>query len=247
MSEKRPVNSWRAVRAWSFMTGKASVRFNPTLRKPAQPRLTAARNKRCNPSVTQTHGQYILGARALKAAQQRNVPGIAAAQPGPAATAPAMARASPKPRLTPCPASGCTTCAASPMSATRGLHVLPDPATCVSAKAAGGVSRSSLPRTYPRRPAQTQAQKSSRRPLAVNSAGMCVVGWTRRSKSGPREGQIGEHPIGAKPLQRDAAMGPLAGEIRDHAHFAVRPRLRFEPASRLTHEFAPSAPTSSRA
>jgi len=124
----------------------------------------------------------------------------------------ASERASPNPRLTPCPARGCTTCAASPISATR---VAPSCATQgPSAERRPARMTSSCPtrHTRPRQPACTVRHAAAKR-----ARRMRVAGGPDHRYPVPRQGQKSQHAIRAEPLQ---AM-PRCGF--SHAKFATTP------------------------
>ena len=132
--------AWRIRRF--FRTGKRSAKFNPALRsrgrrgrRAAEQADTARARSRASPVWLRR-----ASARSASAGAGRRDRARARARPARSASR----RASCRPRLAPCPASGWMTCAASPASATRGATRRAAASRC-SGKPRGGVTSESSP------------------------------------------------------------------------------------------------------
>ena len=161
--------------------------------------------------------------------------------------APRSASASPKPRLTPCPASGWTPCAASPTSATRCATIAGQLRRCEREPGAVRRSTRSAPSACRACVCDARRQRFRRRArelLRQRSGADHTIDTRRPGRGQPRE----DAAVVAEPLEGAAAVRTLAGEIRDDRRLRVRLARRAMPAARRAPaSAAPSAPTTRRA
>ena len=147
----------------------------------------------------------------------------------------------------PCPASGCTTCAASPTSATRGAVI-----------ACGRISDSGKPSPLPAASGAScpswcsgqcgQALRQLRQRFLQQGVGQRIRCRPYQRNSFARQRQQRDDAFRRRePLMRDAVMWLFALEIGHHRALAVRTvidaRYRIVPR---THDCPPSAPTTKR-
>ena len=210
-----------------FSGAKRSVSLSPVFLNQATPGADDWK-RRCNPSV----------ANAIAAVSSARLRRYRASTAGlPASSGPRRSiastsdRASPRPRFRPCPASGCTLCAASPTRARRGP-------TTLAARINRNGNAAAAPTLVNAQQEYLAARRSGNSTLLTASRdrliGMVLLSRPYHRNMGARQRQQRQHAFRAKPLPGRAAMGFGRTEVSDHCAVAVGRLPDFDPGQ-LAH------------